>query len=79
MVARHPRKKKDDEDLDEAVEDTFPASDPPAMTVPTVPGAPEGEDEDEDEDEDIDEEEDDEDEDDDEEDEDEDDEDEDDD
>jgi segregation and condensation protein B len=52
MVARHTRKKKHDEDLDDAVEDSFPASDPPAMTVPTVPGAPVDEDENEDEDED---------------------------
>jgi hypothetical protein len=49
MTARHSRKKKEDDVLDDAVEDSFPASDPPAMTVPTVPGAPTDEDEDEDE------------------------------
>ena len=56
MVAK--RKKKHDDDLDDAVEDSFPASDPPAMTVPTVPGTPVDEAEDEDEDEDDEEEED---------------------
>jgi hypothetical protein len=50
MTAKHSRKKKEDDILDDAVEDSFPASDPPAMTVPTVPGAP-TDDEDEDEEE----------------------------
>ncbi|SAK89294.1 hypothetical protein AWB77_04879 [Caballeronia fortuita] len=27
---QHPHSERDDEDLDKAVEDTFPASDPPA-------------------------------------------------
>jgi hypothetical protein len=27
------------EKLDEALDDSFPASDPPAMTTPTVPGS----------------------------------------
>jgi uncharacterized protein len=31
--------KKNEETLDNALDDSFPASDPPAMTTPTVPGA----------------------------------------
>jgi hypothetical protein len=36
------QKKKEDEALDSAVEDSFPASDPPARSVPTTPGPPKG-------------------------------------
>ena len=51
MTARHSRQKKENDILDDAVEDSFPASDPPAMTVPTVPGAPIDSDADDDEEE----------------------------
>lgn len=34
--------KNDDEMLDNALDDSFPASDPPAMTTPTVSGVPPG-------------------------------------
>jgi hypothetical protein len=32
--------KTKEDDLDNGLRDSFPASDPPAMTTPTVPGAP---------------------------------------
>lgn len=36
---RRPRR---EEELDEGLEDTFPASDPVSVTEPTVPGRPAG-------------------------------------
>jgi hypothetical protein len=33
-------RKVDEEELDEGVEDTFPASDPVSITVPSKPGKP---------------------------------------
>ena len=36
LIWRRKPQKTDDEKLDEALENTFPASDPPAMTDPSV-------------------------------------------
>lgn len=36
LIVREKPQKTDDEKLDAALEDTFPASDPPAMTDPYV-------------------------------------------
>ena len=33
-------KQVDDDELDDALQDSFPASDPPSMTVPSKAGAP---------------------------------------
>lgn len=43
--ARPPLKPIDDkelqeEELEEGLEDSFPASDPPSITSPTIPGSP---------------------------------------
>lgn len=37
----HTTRAKKDGELDDSLEDTFPASDPVSMTNPTTPGAPE--------------------------------------
>ena len=40
LDAQHKKRSPGDKMLDEAIEETFPASDPPAPTLPTVgPGA----------------------------------------
>jgi hypothetical protein len=37
---KEKRRKEDEEELDEGLEDTFPASDPVSVTVPSKPGKP---------------------------------------
>jgi hypothetical protein len=37
---KEKRSKEDEEELDEGLEDTFPASDPVSVTVPSKPGKP---------------------------------------
>lgn len=39
---RHQRQERTEENLDEAVEETFPASDPVSPFVPAKPRAPDG-------------------------------------
>jgi hypothetical protein len=37
---KEKRRKENEEELDEGLEDTFPASDPVSVTVPSKPGKP---------------------------------------
>jgi hypothetical protein len=37
---KEKRRKEDEEELDEGLEDTFPASDPVSVTQPSTPGKP---------------------------------------